>query len=83
VEKEEQSSIAGGIASWYNHSENQPGSSSKIGHSTTFWHIPRRCSNIMCNKDTWSTMFIAAIFIIAGSWKELRSPSTEEWMQKM
>jgi hypothetical protein len=34
-------------------------------------------------KDTCSTMFIAAIFIIARSWKELRCPSTEEWLQKM
>jgi hypothetical protein len=25
VEKEEQSSISGGIANWYNHSGNQPG----------------------------------------------------------
>jgi hypothetical protein len=28
-------------------------------------------------------MFIAALFIIARSWKELRCPSTEEWIQKM
>jgi hypothetical protein len=33
------------------------------------------------NKDTCSTMFIAALFII--SWKEHRCPSTEEWIQKM
>jgi hypothetical protein len=32
-------------------------------------------------KDTCSTMFIAALFIIARSWKEPRCPSTEEWMQ--
>ena len=36
-----------------------------------------------CNKDTYSTMFIAALFIIARSWKEPRYPSTEEWIQKM
>jgi len=30
VEKEEHSSIGGGIASWYKHSENQSGNSSKI-----------------------------------------------------
>jgi hypothetical protein len=36
-----------------------------------------------CNKYTCSTMFIAALFIIAGSWKEPRCPSTEEWIQKM
>jgi hypothetical protein len=28
-------------------------------------------------------MFIAALFIIARSWKVPRCPSTEEWMQKM
>jgi hypothetical protein len=36
-----------------------------------------------CNKDTCSTMFIAALFIIARSWKEPRCPSTEEWIQKI
>jgi hypothetical protein len=28
-------------------------------------------------------MFIAAIIIIAISWKEPRCPSTEEWIQKI
>jgi hypothetical protein len=36
-----------------------------------------------CNKDTCSTMFIAALFIIVRSWKEPRCPSIEEWIQKM
>jgi hypothetical protein len=35
------------------------------------------------NKDTCSTMFIAALFIISRSWKQLPCPSTEEWIQKM
>ena len=35
------------------------------------------------NKNICSTMFIAALFIIARSWKEPRCPSTEEWIQKM
>jgi hypothetical protein len=34
-------------------------------------------------KDTCSTMFIAALFIIAKIWKEPRCPSTEEWLLKM
>jgi hypothetical protein len=34
-------------------------------------------------KDTCSTMFIVAMFIIARSWKEPTCPSTEEWIQKM
>jgi hypothetical protein len=35
------------------------------------------------NKNTCSTMFIAALFIIAGSWKEPICCSTEEWIQNM
>jgi hypothetical protein len=30
------------------------------------------------NKDTYFTMFIAALFITARSWKDPRCPSTEE-----
>jgi hypothetical protein len=36
-----------------------------------------------CNKDTCSTMFIAAVFIVSRSSKEFICPSTEEWIQKM
>ena len=35
------------------------------------------------NKDTCSTMFIAALFIIARNWKEPRCPSVDEWIQKV
>jgi hypothetical protein len=34
-------------------------------------------------KDTCSSMFKAALFIIVRSLKEPRCPSTEEWIQKM
>ena len=34
-------------------------------------------------KDTCSTMFIGALFIIARSWKDPRCPSTEECIQNM
>jgi hypothetical protein len=57
----------------------------KTGHSTT-----GRSSNTSLgedfptgNKDTCSTMFIAALFMIARSLKEPRCSSTEEWIQKM
>jgi hypothetical protein len=33
-----------------------------------------------CNKDTCFITFIAALFIIARSWKESRCLSTEEWI---
>ena len=34
------------------------------------------------NKDTCSTMFITALFIIARSWKEPRCSPTEKWILK-
>ena len=34
------------------------------------------------NKDICSTMFIAAIFVIARTWKQFRCPSAEEWIKK-
>ena len=48
---------------------------------TTPGHIPR--DSPACIKDTCFTMFIAALFIIARSWKELRCPTTGKWIQKM
>jgi hypothetical protein len=89
VEKEEHSSIAGGTASWYNHSGNQFGISSKTLDIVLLKDPAIPLLGIYpedaptCNKDTCSTMFIAALFLIAISWKEPRCPSTEEWIQKI
>ena len=33
--------------------------------------------------DKKDTMFIAALFVIARSWKVPRCPSTKEWIQKI
>jgi hypothetical protein len=58
----------------------------KIGHST----IEDLAISLLdiysedvptCNKNTFSTMFIAA-FMIDRGWKEPRCPSTEEWIRK-
>ena len=86
VEKEEHSSIVGGIASLYK----------PLWKSV--WQFLRKLDIVLPEdpaipllgiypedvptgkKDTCSTMFIAALFIIARSWKEHRCPSTEEWI---
>ena len=34
-------------------------------------------------KDTRTCMFIAALFTIAKTWKQLRCPLTDEWIKKM
>ena len=34
-------------------------------------------------RDTFTPMFIAALFIIARTWKESRCPSADEWIRKL
>jgi hypothetical protein len=60
----------------------------KIRHSTTGGSRNTSPGHIFEDvpagkKDTCCTMFIAALFIIARSWKEPRCPSTDQWIQKM
>jgi len=76
------------MANWYKNSGNQSEGSCKIGHCTTWahsytcpGHVPKRYSNIQ--QHIWSTMFIAALFILARSWNEPRCPSSEEFIRKM
>ena len=89
MEKEEHSSTASGIASWYK----------PLWKSV--WRFLKKLGMLLpedsviplldlypedspvCNKHTCSTMFIEALFIIARSWEEPRCPSTEEWIQKI
>ena len=37
----------------------------------------------MIQKETCTTIFIAALFTIARTWKQPKCSSTEEWMKKM
>ena len=34
-------------------------------------------------KDTYTLIFIAALFIIAKSWKQPKCPLTDEWIKKI
>ena len=34
-------------------------------------------------RDTYTPVFIAALFIIARTWKQPRCPSTDEWKRKL
>ena len=34
-------------------------------------------------RDIWTPMFIAALFIIARTWKQPRCPSADEWIRKL
>ena len=39
--------------------------------------------DVPTGKNIGSSMFIAALFIIARSWKEPSCPTTEEWIQEI
>ena len=45
------------------------------------WHISREKKLVW--KDTCTTIFIAALFTMAKTWKEPKCPSTEQWIKKM
>ena len=34
-------------------------------------------------RATWTPVFTAELFTIARTWKQLRYPSTDEWIQKL
>ena len=34
-------------------------------------------------KDTYTPVFIAALFTIARTWKQPRCPSTDDWIKEM
>jgi hypothetical protein len=36
-----------------------------------------------CHRNTYSTVFIAGLFVIARSWEQPRCPTTKEWIQQM
>ena len=39
--------------------------------------------NTFIEKDTCTSMFIAALFTIAKTWKQPKCPRTDEWIKKM
>ena len=45
-----------------------------------FWAYTLRKPDL---KDTCTPMFIAALFIIARTWKQPRCPSADEWIRKL
>ena len=54
--------------------------------SILFTRVPRslfRLEKAIIRKDTCTPMFIAAVFIIAKTWKQPERPLTDEWIKKM
>ena len=38
---------------------------------------------IIIEKDTWTPMFMAALFTTARTWKQPRCPLTDEWIKNL
>ena len=38
---------------------------------------------IIIQKESYTTMFLAALFTIARTWKQPKCPLTDEWIKKM
>ena len=51
--------------------------------ATALLHIYPKELKAQTGKDTCVPMFTAALLTIAKRWKQLKHPSTEEWISKM
>ena len=49
----------------------------------TPWYLPKCVENLTFNTKICIWMFIAAFFIIAKTWKQLRCPSVGDWINKL
>ena len=88
VEKREPSCTVGGNANWYSHYGEQYGGSLKklkteLPYDPAIPLLGIYPQKTIIQKDTCTPMFIAALFIIARTWKQSKCPSTEEWIKKM
>ena len=86
MEKSEPSCTVGGNVNWYSHYGEQYGGSLKTKNRTTIQPSNPTPGHIypektIIQKESCTTMFIAALFTIAR--KQSKCPSTDEWIKKM
>ena len=80
--RREPSYTLGGNVNWYSH---YGGSLKKL--KTELPYDPAvpllgiDLNKTLIQKDTWTPIFIAALFTIAKTWKQLKCPSTDEWIK--
>ena len=90
MEKREPSYTAGGNINLYSHYGRHYGDSLKkktLGlkpqYDPALLLLGIYPEETKTEKDTYTPMFIAALFTIAETWKQPRCPSAEEWIKKM
>ena len=55
----------------------------KSSHDPAIPHLGICSEETRIEKDTCIPLFIAALFTIAQTWKQLRCPSTDDWIKKL
>ena len=69
-----------GNVNWYRHYGEQHGDYFK---NPTIPLPNMYLEKSIIEKDTYTRMFIAVPFTIAGTWKQSRCPLTDEWIKKL
>ena len=88
MEKREPSYTARGNANYYSHYGEQCGDSFKkleieLLYDPTIPLLGIHTKETRIERDTCTPMFIAALLIIARTWKQPRCPSADEWTRKL
>ena len=86
MEKREPSYIIGGNVNWCSHYGKQYGIPSKklkieLPYDPAISLLGIYPEKTLIQKDTCTPIFIAALFTIAKTWKQPKSPSTDEWIK--
>ena len=78
----------GGSVNCYSHYGEQYGVSLKklkieVSYDSAISFLGTYLEKIIIQKDTYTSVFLVALFTIARTWKQHKCPSTEEWIVKM
>ena len=87
MEKRESSYTVGGNVNWYRHYGEQYGGSLKtlkieLQYDPEIPLLGIYPEKTLIQKDTCISIFIAALFTIAKTWKQPKCPKTDEWIKK-
>ena len=88
VEKREHSYTVGGNVSWCSHYEKQHEVSLntkeyRVTYDLGIPFLGISLKKALNRKDVCTSVFIAALFTIAKTWKQPKCPSTDEWIKKI
>ena len=71
-----------GCSLWV-HTESDTTEATKQEHDPAIPLLGIHTEETKIERDTCTPMFIAALFILAGTWNQPRCPSADEWIRKL